>query len=235
MTMKHSALRWTLFTVVATVQLVVATPAFSDSLRMLAPLGGQLTIPTVSMKGARFMSTLRQQYDFSCGSAAVATLLTHHYDYKVDESQVFQTMFEHGNQEKIRVEGFSMLDMKRYLDHLGFRADGIEATLDQLASAGVPAIALVQENGYAHFVVIKGLRADKVLLGDPAMGTRVMPRSRFEQIWINSILLVARNRVDIARFNEESDWRILPRAPLARGLDRNMVDVQLLQRGPWDH
>ncbi|PKO57058.1 MAG: peptidase C39, partial [Betaproteobacteria bacterium HGW-Betaproteobacteria-19] len=156
-------------------------------------------------------------------------------DYKVDEAQVFQTMFEHGNQEKIRVEGFSMLDMKRYLDHLGFRADGIEASLDQLASAGVPAIALIQENGYAHFVVIKGLRADKVLLGDPAMGTRVMPRSRFEQIWINSILLVARNRVDIARFNEESDWRILPRAPLARGLDRNMVDVQLLQRGTWDY
>lgn len=232
---KRSALRCALLTVVAMVQSIIATPAFSDKLRMLTPLGGQLTIPAVSMKGARFMSTLRQQYDFSCGSAAVATLLTHHYDYKVDESQVFQTMFEHGNQQKIRVEGFSMLDMKRYLDHLGFRADGIEATLDQLASAGVPAIALVQENGYAHFVVIKGLRTDKVLLGDPAMGTRVMPRSKFEQIWINSILLVARNRVDIARFNEESDWRILPRAPLARGLDRNMVDVQLLQRGPWDH
>lgn len=233
--MKRSVLRGALLTGVAVIQSLIATPAFSDNLRMVAPLSGQLTIPTVSLKGARFISTLRQQYDFSCGSAAVATLLTHHYAYKVNESQVFQVMFQHGNREKIRREGFSMLDMKLYLDRLGFRADGIQASLDQLAAAGVPAIALIRENGYAHFVVIKGLRTDKVLLGDPAMGTRVMPRSKFEQIWINSILLVARNRVDIARFNEESDWRILPRAPLARGLDRNMVDVQLLQRGPWDH
>jgi len=214
---------------------LTATPAFSESLRMLAPLGGHLTIPTVSLKGARFMTTLRQQYDFSCGSAAVATLLTHHYDHKVNEAQVFQSMFERGNQEKIRREGFSMLDMKRYLEQLGFRADGIVATLDQLVDAGVPAIALVKENGYAHFVVIKGVRDGKVLLGDPATGTRVLPRATFERIWINSILLVAKNRVEIARFNQEADWRILPRAPLARGLDRNMVDGQLLQRGPWDY
>lgn len=232
--MKRCALRRVLLTVVAMGHGFFATTALSDDLRMIAPLGGQLTIPTVSLKSARFVSTLRQQYDFSCGSAAVATLLTHHYDYKVNEAQVFQVMFEQGDRDKIRREGFSMLDMKRYLDRLGLRADGIQASLDQLAAAGVPAIALIRENGYAHFVVVKGLRTDKVLLGDPALGTRAMPRSRFEQIWINGILLVARNRVDLARFNEESDWRILPRAPLARGLDRNMVDVQLLRRGPWD-
>ncbi len=33
----------------------------------------------VSVKEARFTTTQRQQFDFSCGSAAVATLLTHHY------------------------------------------------------------------------------------------------------------------------------------------------------------
>lgn len=232
---RSSPLRRFFPTVVAAGLFLAAATAFSDNLRMVAPLGGSLNIPTVSLREARFLTTLRQQYDFSCGSAAVATLLTHHYGHSVSEAQVFQTMYEHGDKEKIKREGFSMLDMKRYLDHLGFATDGVEAGLDQLNAAGIPAIALIQEHGYAHFVVIKGLRNRDVLLGDPALGTRVVARADFERNWTNGILLVVNNRVELARFNQEADWRVRPRAPLARGLDRNVADVQLLQRGPWDH
>lgn len=229
-----SALRRILMSVVAA-QALVATTAFSDNLRLVSPLGGQLNIPTVSMREARFLSTLRQQYDFSCGSAAVATLLTHHYGQRIGEAQVFQTMFEHGDRDKIRQEGFSMLDMKRYLDHLGFAADGVEANLDQLANASIPAIALIQEHGYSHFVVIKGLRNNNILIGDPALGTRVLPRKEFERHWTNGILLVVNNRVELARFNQESDWRVRPSAPIARSLDGGAADVQLLRRGAWDY
>ena len=81
---------------------VAATAAFADNLRMIAPLTGNVSVPVVSMKEARFVGTLHQQYDFSCGSAAVATLLTHHYGHKVTEAEVFQVMFEHGNRDKIR-------------------------------------------------------------------------------------------------------------------------------------
>ncbi|MDV7389798.1 hypothetical protein RZS08_00535, partial [Arthrospira platensis SPKY1] len=55
----------------------------AERLQLNAPLGGAVSVPTVSLKGARFIATLRQQYDFSCGSAAVATLLTHHYGWQV--------------------------------------------------------------------------------------------------------------------------------------------------------
>lgn len=211
-----------------------AVAGFAADMRLVIP-GAAVSVPTVSLREARFVSTLRQQYDFSCGSAAVATLLTHQYGHKIGEAQVFQVMYEHGNQEKIRREGFSMLDMKRYLDHLGFTAQGVEVSLDQLVAAGVPAIALIKENGYAHFVVIKGLRGQQLLLGDPAAGTRTMPRTTFESIWINRILLVVTARTELARFNHEDDWRVRPAAPIARGLDGNTVDVQLFRRGPWDH
>ncbi len=43
-------------------------------------------------------------------------------------------MFERGDQAKIRKEGFSMLDMKRYLESLGLRADGFELPVDRLAT-----------------------------------------------------------------------------------------------------
>lgn len=221
--------QWQLLFAVTAMSCMAATAAFADNLRITAPLAGSLNVPVVSMKEARFSATMRQQYDFSCGSAAVATLLTHHYGYRVSEADVFEAMFEQGNREKIRADGFSMLDMKRYLDNSGFSAIGIEASLDQLVDVKVPAIALINENGYAHFVVVKGVRAGEVVIGDPAMGTRVLKRDVFEASRMNNILLVVNNRIELARFNQEADWRVRPKAPLRSGLNEGGVDVQLLQ------
>lgn len=211
-------------------------PALADSPGILGPAGNSYAVPVTSLKGARFVSTLRQQYDFSCGSAAVATLLTHHYGLKVDEVEVFKHMFERGDQAKIQREGFSMLDMKLFLDGKGFRAEGVRVSLDQLAEAGVPAIALVKENGYSHFVVVKGVRPNAVVIGDPALGTRVLRRNDFEKFWVNGILLVINNRVDLAHFNRERDWQVRPAAPLGNGVrGANSMDVQMLLPGPMDH
>lgn len=207
-----------------------------ESPQLLSPAGVAYAVPVTTMKGARYVHTMHQQYDFSCGSAAVATLLTHHYGFKVGEEQVFQHMFERGNQAKIRQEGFSMLDMKQYLDNMGFPAAGVEAGLDQLVQANVPAIALINENGYSHFVVIKGVREDAVVLGDPAVGTRVLSREDFGRFWTNGILLVVMGRVELAQFNREEDWAIRPRAPIGSNAGRGggLADVLLFRRGPMD-
>lgn len=223
----------------AAFSLLVAAQSLSGSVQaepaqIVASAGSSYSVPVTTLKGARFVSTLRQQYDFSCGSAAVATLLTHQYGHPVDEATVFRNMFEHGDQAKIRREGFSMLDMKRYLDAAGFQAHGLQVSLDQLASAGLPAIALINENGYYHFVVIKGMRDGRVVMGDPAMGTRVMARADFEQYWTNGILLVVSSKMESARFNHASDWNVRPRAPLAERGIRDTVDVLLFRPGPMD-
>ena len=47
---------------------------------------------------------------------------------------------------------------------------------------GLPAIVLLNDRGYRHFVVVKGLRDGRVLLGDLARGTRAMSRARFEAL-----------------------------------------------------
>jgi predicted double-glycine peptidase len=96
-----------------------------------------------SMKELRFRSTTHQQYDFSCGSAALATLLTYHYGYPVSETTAFQAMWEHGDQAKIRREGFSLLDMQRYLAEIGFKADGFTVPLQKLVDSKLPAIVLI--------------------------------------------------------------------------------------------
>lgn len=195
-----------------------------------AGIGGGYTLPVVSMKETRFYSTLRQQYDFSCGSAAVATLLTHQYGIPVNEAAVFQAMYERGDQEKIRREGFSLLDIKRYLASHGLTADGFTLPLEKLAEAGLPAIVLINEKGYHHFVVIKGMRDGRVLIGDPATGTRAMDRAGFEAIWVNRILFVVHNRKEMARFNLDADWMAAPRAPLASSMPRDGMGNLLLPK-----
>lgn len=174
--------------------------------------GGVVTLPVTSLKAARFQATLHQQFDFSCGSAAVATLLTFHYGHPVSERQAFDAMLASGDKERIRQQGFSLLDMQRYLASLGFIADGYQQTLEKLAQAGLPAIVRIKENGYAHFVVIKGVQSDRVLLGDPASGTRAISRAGFEAIWQDRLLFVIHDWPGAAQFNLASDWRVAPQA-----------------------
>ena len=137
--------------------------------------GGFFRVPVMSLKEKRWTYVVRQQFDFSCGSAAVATLLTYHYDMPVQEAQVFEEMFLRGDQPKIRAEGFSLLDMKHYLDRRGLRSDGFRMSLDKLAEIGVPGIVLMNTGGYRHFVVVKGIEAERILVADPAFGTTIWP------------------------------------------------------------
>lgn len=212
-----------------------ATSVAAQQAYMPSMGGGDYTLPITSLKQQRTRTTLIQKYDFSCGSAALATLLTHHYNYPVTEERVFQDMYVNGDQEKIQHEGFSLLDMKRFLAANGFDADGFQLPLDKLAEARVPAIVLINESGYHHFVVIKGLQGDRVLLGDPARGTRVMSRKDFEAKWINNLLFVIHNQMDQAKFNVAAEWKVLPRAPLGDGIGRaSMMDITMPKMGPGD-
>lgn len=198
-------------------------------------IGGAYSVPAKSLREARFATTIRQQYDFSCGSAALATLLSHHYKLPVSEDQVFEAMYRNGDQAKIRVEGFSLLDMKRYLEAQGFEADGFEEPIEKLAVAKIPAIVLINEAGYNHFVVVKGLRDGRVLIGDPAGGTRALTIKAFNAIWASQVLFVISNRQEASSFNIATEWHAAPAAPIGGGVTRDgLGGVVIPKLGPAD-
>lgn len=207
-------------------------PLHAAQITMYDNAGASITMPVTSLMESRFERTTRQQFDFSCGSAALATLLTYHYDWPVSEKIVLGEMYEVGDKEKIIREGFSLLDMKKYLQSVGFEADGYRQSLDALQKIGVPAMALINYNGYKHFVVIKGVRDDRVLVGDSALGTRMMKRSEFEEMW-NGILFVIRDDIALGQshFNMAADWKISSKPPieaalLQDGLSRFTIDIK---------
>ena len=221
--------------VVCTLALLFGS-AHADAAELSLPSGMRVgAMPVKSMKDLRFQATMRQQYDFSCGSAALATLLTHHYQTPVTEQLAFQEMFTTGDQQKIRREGFSLLDMQRFLKNRGFTANGFQLPLDKLIEAKLPAIVLISDNGYNHFVVVKGADDGRILLGDPSRGTRLMPRERFESLWANRILFVIHEGPIKPGFNLTADWRNAPRAPLGEGAMRAMDSTYGLPKfGPGD-
>ena len=194
-----------------------------------------LSVGVQSMRALRFGTTLRQQYDFSCGSAALATLLSYHYATPVSEAAIFERMFLDGDQRKIRREGFSMLDMQRYLARRGFKADGFQLPLAKLMEAKLPAIVLLSENGYNHFVVIKGAADGRVLVGDPSSGTRAMSVQRFHALWSNQLLFVIHGYSGSVVFNGGADWHAAPVALLTQGVDRgSLTSVTLPRHGPGE-
>lgn len=169
--------------------------------------GGEYRYKVKTLAESRFKSVVRQRYDFSCGSAAVATLLTYHYDHPIEEKDVLDAMYADGDQAKIQREGFSLLDMKNYLNSIGYQAEGYRESLSKLARVKIPAIVLINRNGYMHFVVIKGVTKDKVSIGDPTLGLRIYDRDEFEKMW-NGILFVVLNNKDIAQagFGKKDVW-----------------------------
>jgi predicted double-glycine peptidase len=147
------------------------------------------TVALKSWKELKFDSLVRQQTDFSCGAAAMATIFKYAYGKRTTERQVLVNMLKVADPDLVREKGFSLLDMKHYARAVGMAAEGYQVEYDALRDLKVPAIALLNLRGYKHFVVIRKADANFVHVGDPALGNRVMSRAQFEQAW-NKVVFV---------------------------------------------
>lgn len=156
-----------------------ADVAFSGVL----PMGLLYKAPIESMQEARYRHIIRQQTDFSCGAAAIATLLRYAYNLDVDEETVMRGMMTTADPELVRTKGFSLLDIKRYVESLGLRGRGYRLTLERLKTLRVPTIVLLDIRGYKHFVVLKQVRGDVVDIADPALGNKTLKLDEFIDSW----------------------------------------------------
>jgi|SRR5579872_29219 len=151
----------------------------------------------VSIHEERFHNVIRQHTDFSCGAAAVATVLRYAYDLAVDENTVIQDMMKVSDPVVVRERGFSMLDMKRYVEAIGMQGAGFRLSVEQLPLLRVPVITIVNVKGYDHFVVLKRATSGLVFMADPALGNRWMSAEAFDRGW-NGVIFVIKGRDYVA-------------------------------------
>ena len=130
-----------------------------------------------------------QEWDLSCGAAALATILNHQHGDLVSEREVAEGLVQRkeylDNPDLLKIrQGFSLLDLKRYVDRRGYVGIGYgQMTLEDLVESA-PVIVPVNFHGYNHFVVFRGIWRGRVLLADPAFGNRTLMVDRFEEAWL---------------------------------------------------
>ncbi len=139
----------------------------------------------------KFRNIVRQAYDYSCGSAALTTVLNFYLGRSLGERQVMEGLLHYGESERIvERRAFSMLDMKRLVTALGYPAGGFRATIDDLMDLDHPAIVPINHAGFKHFVVIRTIREGRVFIADPSVGNISFTLAQFEEKWDDNVLFI---------------------------------------------
>lgn len=139
----------------------------------------------------KYKNIMKQKLDFSCGSASVSTILNYYLGHPISEEEIIEGIFKIGNLQKIiERKGFSLLDIKKFLGSIGYKAEGYKLDLKGLVSLEKPAIVTIVIGNYKHFVVFRGVYKGRVFLADPALGNMIVSVDEFEKMWYENIALV---------------------------------------------
>ncbi|MCH7332189.1 C39 family peptidase [Acinetobacter modestus] len=139
----------------------------------------------------QFRGIVRQAYDYSCGSAALTTLLNGYGGLKLTEQQTMTGLLQYGEYQRIiERRSFSLLDMKRFVSALGLNSGGYRGEFSDLTALQQPAIVPITYAGFKHFVVYKAYKDGRVYVADPSLGNISFDESRFKQIWDNNTLFI---------------------------------------------
>ena len=168
---------------------VLAVTAFAPTATAQITVGSGLRLdqPARSMKDLRDRNVVKQRFDFSCGAAALATLLRYGFGHHVTEAQIMVALFDLPSEDEKaarRRTGFSLLDMQRVARAQGYEAEGFRLEPHQLSLLAGPVIVYIEPRGYKHFAVLRGIRDGRVYLADPSLGNVRMPLYAFLERWL---------------------------------------------------
>jgi len=154
-----------------------------------AAMASERTRDVRSVTEMRHHNVVLQQWELSCAAASLATILRYQHGMPVTERSVALGLINRteyiSNPNLVRMRhGFSLLDLKRYVDGVGYEGVGLgQLDLPDLRALA-PIIVPVNLQGYPHFVVFRGATSREVLLADPAFGNVNLSIETFMSGWI---------------------------------------------------
>jgi len=160
---------------------------------LMAPMAGMCSVEATrsvpSLLEMRQRNVVLQQWELSCAAAALATILRYQHGVPVTERSVALGLIDReeylANPDLIRLrQGFSLLDLKRFVNSLGYDGIGMGQLSFSDLPEHAPMIVPISLRGYPHFVVFRGATQTRVLLADPAFGNVTMSIRKFMDGWI---------------------------------------------------
>lgn len=171
---------------------------------LCAALSVALSAPGALGAGAGFrdwislrdQGVVKQDFDFSCGLAALATVLGQQLGIAVTEAELLQQLglpaerLRGGSAlsaEDVALinRGVSMATLSTLARGYSLAPVAVAVSMEQLAQLRVPAIAYVEVQGEPHFTVIRGLGpTGQVQVADPSWGNRLFSAQAFARLFV---------------------------------------------------
>lgn len=165
-----------LFSPLLLITLLLVCPPLLAETAILTTFSITGKISIQSWKALRDKRVVKQDLDYSCSAASLATLLNEFYAQNITEEMLLKAM-DKGNARA------SFEDMQRVLPQFSFRAQGYAATFAQLRKLTMPVIVYLKHRKDDHFSVLRGISEDTVWLADPALGNRTYSQAQFLEMW----------------------------------------------------
>lgn len=153
-----------------------------------------------SWREIKRQNVVMQRRDYSCGAAALATLLRYHWEDPVSEDDVLRAVLRVLTIEELKERiqnGLSLTDLRRSAVRMGYQATIGRLEFDKLKESKIPLIVGIVVEDFDHFVVFRGTDGVWVYLADPARGNVRVPVHEFTSQWQqNAVLVVVKPGVE---------------------------------------
>ena len=142
-----------------------------------------------------------QKQDYSCGAAALATVVRYYWEDEVGEEYflrlILMTLTPAELQERVK-NGLTMTDLRLAAVKGGYQSTIGKLTFEKLTESKVPLVVGITFRGFDHFVVFRGWDGYYVYLADPIRGNVRLPAWEFVEQWQkNAVLVVAKPGADV--------------------------------------
>ncbi len=137
-------------------------------------------------------NVVMQQRDYSCGAAALATVLKYHLGDSVTEDQVLGVLDHLLTLEEVRdriENGLAMSDLRKAAVKMGYQAAVAKLSVSKLLESKTPLVVGITEKEFKHFVVYRGTDHFYVYLADPIRGNLRIRINEFAEQWQKNLAL----------------------------------------------
>lgn len=172
----------------------------------------------------------RQTKDYSCGAAALSILLTLYFEDNIEEMDILSDIVYRLNKEQTvesMTKGFSMFDLKMAAERLGYMASGIKLSAESASKLKGPIIILLKDEGFNHFVILKGITQGRAFITDPAKGHYRIQVYELLKMWQGESLIVGFDDFGLPRshgLNYPSDVGVAPEVHTVRALQHTSLN-----------
>jgi len=184
---------------------------------------------TWSYKEIKERQIVMQQFDYSCGAAALATIARYYWGDDIGEAHFLDLLPKLNLNEKElkdRIEnGLTLTDLRNLANKGGYQATMARVTFRELSQGKVPVVVGIVVKKHEHFAVFRGTDDRRVYLADPIRGQLRVPIEEFLEQWQkNAILIVAKPNTEVKKVN-----------PMGIRMDefyRGVLNEQLVRKNP---